>query len=398
VSAWDVHPRDAGLGRTLDPLARWSELQLVERFNTPDTWTITGPANVMSVFAPGMGCLLDRDGEQAASGQVRSISRTRRTDRTTGIVTNEITVGFVSDLEVLADRRVYPDPAKVLTPSLTTFTASHDQRTGPIETVLLEYVAAHAGPAAPNPTRRNAALVLPPSLGRGGTTTVKARMDNLGTLVRDLAEAGRLRVNVTHDESGGEPRLTLTVDEVPDVSADVVFGDVGSLRATAFVTDLEYSLEAPAVTDAIVFAAGELEAREAARFTDEDAVDLWGRRREGLVDQRQTDDVADISRAGTEALEAGASPVSITFSVTDSADIRYRRDYGIGWRVGVELPGIPEGLSDNVVREVTTTAREGQADEVNVVVGSPGATANSTKQARLIAAAFRRIDVIERGQ
>lgn len=395
---WEIVPRDADLGRTLDPLSRWSELELIERFNAADTWTVSGPADVMGVFEPGMGCLLDRDGEQVASGQVRAVQRTKSTDPESGMVTDEVTVGFVSDLDRLADRLCWPVPSHALTTSLSTFSASHDVRTGAIETVLLAYVAANAGPSAAITSRRTTGLVLPTTLGRGGSTTVKARMDNLGTLVHDLAEAGRLRVNVVHDESTGTPRLLMTIEAVPDLSDDVVFGDTDSLRATAFVTDLEYSLEAPSVTDVIVFAAGQQEAREGARFTDEAAVSLWGRRREVLVDQRQTDDTDDISRAGQEALEEGASPVSVTFSVADSADIQYRRDYNVGAKVGVELPGIPPDLSDNVVREVKTTVRAGEEDDVQVAIGTPGAAVNSTKQARLMARALRRINVIERGQ
>lgn len=398
MSLWEIHPRDADLGRTLDPVSGWTELVLVERFNLPDTWTLTGPVEVMQAFEPGMGCLLDLDGEQVASGQARTFVRTRVTDPESGQVENTLTVGFVSDLDALADRLCWPVPSHALTTSLSTFAASHDVRTGPVETVLLGYVGANAGPAASIVSRRTPTLALPTSLGRGGSTTVKARMDNLGTLVHDLAEAGRLRVNVAHDESTGTPRRLLTVDAVPDVSADVVFGDVESLRATAFVTDLEYRLEAPSVTDAILFAAGDLEARQGARFTDESAVSLWGRRKELLIDQRQTDDVTEIARAGAEALEEGASPVSLSFSVADSADIKYRRDYGIGWKVGVELPGLPPEISDNVVREVTTTVRAGAADEVVVAVGSPGASSNSTNQARLMSRAFRRIDVLERGK
>ncbi|MBD5787103.1 siphovirus ReqiPepy6 Gp37-like family protein [Cellulosimicrobium terreum] len=394
---WDLHPRDTNLGRTLNPLSRWHELTLVERHNLPDTWIVTGPADVLGVFAPGMGMIVDLDGEQVTSGQARSIRRTRSVDPKTGRVENVVQVGFVSDRDVLAQRLCFPNPAHDLTTTMSTFSTSHDIRTGPVETVLLGYIAANAGPAAPIARRRIPGLVLPSSLGRGGTTTVKARMDNLGTLVHDLAEGGGLRVNVVHDESTGTPRLLLTVAPVVDVSANVVFGDVDSLRATAFVTDLDYTLEAGEVTDAVVFAAGQEEARAGARFADEAAVALWGARRELLVDQRQTDDVADIARAGAKALEDGASPTSITFTVSDSADVRYWRDYRVGYRVGVELPGIPEALSDNVVREVTTTVRRGAPTVRKVAVGTPGAAVGTTKEARRVANAMRRINVVERG-
>jgi hypothetical protein len=155
-------------------------------------------------------------------------------------------------------------------------------------------------------------------------------------------------------------------------------------------------LEAPELTRAVVFSANELDAREATQFVDTAAETLWGRAREGLVDQRQTDDVDEITRAGTEALEEGATPVTVEFTVMDGPDVAYRRDYFVGDRVGVEIPGLPEEVSDNVVREVTTTVRPNEAERVSVVVGTPGATTKSTKQAVRLNRALRKIALLER--
>lgn len=395
---WDILPRDANLTRTADPLSRWHELELVERHNIADTWTIDGPEDVMAVFTPGMGSLLYEDGQFITSGQVRRIRRVRTVDENTGQVVTAREVGFVSDLDHLAGRRCWPVPSHDLTGTVSTFSASHDVRTGPIETVILGYVGANAGPAAPIARRRIPGLVLPTSLGRGGTTTVKARMDNLGTLVHDLAEAGGLLVDIVHDESTGTPRLLLTIDLAPDVSSDIVFGDVDSLAATAFVTDLDYDIEEPDLTDAVIFAAGEEEAREGARFTDEAAVTLWGRRREALIDQRQTDDQDEITRAGQKALEDGAGPTTIKFGVIDTGDVRYRREYAIGTTVGVDLPGVDMADIDTTVREVTSKATPGSAvTRRTVAIGSPGASANTTKQAQMLSRAMRRINTLERG-
>lgn len=395
---WDILPRNANLTRSADPLSRWHELELVERHNMGDTWTIKGPADVLGVFTTGMGSILYEDGQFVTSGRVRKLRRVRTTDPRTGQVVNGLEVGFVSDLDDLARRLCWPVPAHDLTGTVSTFSASHDVRTGPIETVILGYVGANAGPAAPITRRRVPGLALPTSLGRGGTTTVKARMDNLGTLVHDLAEAGRLVVDIVHDESTGTPRRLLTIAAAPDVSADLRFGDVDSLAATAFVTDLEYAIEEPAITDAIIFAAGEEEAREGARFSDEAAVTLWGVRSEVLVDQRQTDDPDEIARAGARALEDGAGPTTIKFEVTDTTDVQYRREYAVGTRVGVDLPGIDMAAVDTTVREVTSTAAP---DTVRtrraVAIGSPGASANTTKQAQMLSRAMRRISTLERG-
>ncbi|NMF27959.1 Gp37-like protein [Cellulosimicrobium aquatile] len=392
--AWEIVPRDADLGRTLDPVTRWSSLDVVERYNIANTWVLSGPSSALRVFTPGMGCILDRDGDQITSGQVRSIYRRMETDDD-GRVHDLTTLGFISDLDELGSRRAFPQPSKVLTSTPSKFTAAHDVRNGPIETVLLAYIAQNLGPAAPVANRRQTKLVLPASLGRGGTTTVSARMDDLARLVHDLGEAGRLRVDVQHDESTGTPRLLLTVSEVPDVSADVRFG-FGESPATGTIASWSYKLEAPELTRAIVFSAGELEARDAAQFVDAEAEALWGRAREGLVDQRQTDDVAEITRAGTEALAEGATPVTVEFTVADGPDIKARRDYDVGYKVGVELPDLPEEVSDNVVRELATEVRPNAREKVSLVVGTPGATSQSTKQAARLNRALRKIAMLER--
>jgi hypothetical protein len=392
--AWEISPRDADLGRTLDPVTRWSELDVVERYNIANTWVLTGPSSALRVFTPGMGCILDRDGDQVTSGQVHSIWRRMESDDD-GNVSDVTTLGFISDLDEVASRLAFPDPSKVLTGAPGKFSATHDKRTGPVETVLLAYIAANLGPTAPVTNRRQSRLVLPASLGRGGTTTVSARMDDLGRLVHDLAEAGRLRVDVQHDESTGTPRLLLTVDAVPDVSENVRFGPAES-TATGTVTSWSFKLEAPELTRAVVFSAGELLARDASQFVDADAEVLWGRARERLVDQRQTDDPNEIIRAGTEALAAGATPVTVEFTVADGPDVEVRRDYDVGYRVGVELPGLPEAVSDNTVREIATSVRPNAAEKVSVVVGTPGATSQSTKQAARLNRALREIALLKR--
>lgn len=396
---WEIHPRDANLGRTLDPISTWEELTLVERYPDPHTWVLKGPSSALSVFTPGMGCILDKiDGDtttQVASGQVRVIERASEVDEDTGRVVDNMVLGFVSDRDDVFSRLAFPVPSKVLSTTPSTFTAAHDVRTGAVETVLLQYIAQNLGPAAPVANRRLASLVLPTTLGRGGSTTVSARMDNLGRLVSDLAEAGGLLVDVVHDESTGTPRLLLTVSAVTDRTANVRFGPADT-TATGTISAWSYKLEAPEMTRAVVFSANELEAREAAQFTDPAAETLWARAREVLVDQRQTDDATEITRAGTEALEEGATPVAVEFSVMDGPDVAYRRDYFIGDKVGVEIPGLPEEVSDNVVREVMTVVRPNEAERVSVVIGTPGATTKSTKQAARLNKALREIALLKR--
>lgn len=394
---WDIHPRDADLGRTLDPLSHWGSLDLVERYGPPDTWILTGPASELSVFTPGMGCILDRDGEQVTSGKLRYVKRKAEYDDE-GRLQDNITLGFIADTQRLWSRLCYPDPTHAITSTPSTFSVAHDTRTGAREALILAYTAANLGPAAPITSRRLTSLVLPSSLGRGGTTTKKLRMDVLGDVVMELAERGGLRVRIVHDEVAGVPRLLMVVDDVEDVSANVIFGSPDVARATGHVMGYGYTIENPQVTDAIAFSAGELAAREATRLSDSAALALWGDRTEVLVDQRQTDDDDEITDALEERLAEGATPTSVEFSVAPGTDAQFRTDYDVGYRVGVELPDLPQEVSDNTIREANTKVEFQQPERLSLVVGTPGAQTASTKRAARLNKALKRIAMIERSR
>lgn len=398
---WELHPRNKDLtrGGTLGPVTGWESMTLVERFNTPDTWVVEGPlealGDALNVFQVGMGCILDCDGEQVTSGVVSNISSWAEVNQGTGQIETRAAVSFVSDLIHLYGRVVFPQPDKVLNGTPSAMSEAYDTRTGPIETLILEYVGANAGPAAPVTNRRIPGLALPAvDEERGGSTTVNARMVDLGQLVHDLAEAGRLRVQVQHDESTGTPRLLMVVEEAPDLSDDVRFGPLDS-AATGVVETWRYEIAAPEATRAIAWAEGSLEERLGAQIIDTDSETLWGRSIERVLDVQWSSSGEEIARAMADCLNEGASPVTVSFTVAETSDVVYRRDFHVGAKVGVELPGLGTDVSDNVVREVTTTVAHG-TETVSVVVGTPGSTTNSTRQAARLAKALRRLAALER--
>lgn len=395
--AWDITPRDANLGRTLDPLSRWASLDLVERYGPPDTWVLTGPAAELAVFTPGMGCILDRDGEQVTSGKVRHIERKAEYDDD-GRLQDNITLGFIADTQQLWTRLCYPDPAHTITSTPSTFSVSHDTRTGTREALILAYTAANLGSTAPVVSRRLTSLLVPADLGRGGTTTKKLRMDVLGDVVAELAERGNLRVRIVHSETSGTPRLLMVIDDVEDVSANVIFGSPDVARATGHVTSWGYTIENPQVTDAIAFSSGEQAARQATRLSDAAAISLWSERNEVLVDQRQTDDVDEITDALEDRLAEGATPTSVEFTVAPGGDTQFRTDYDTGYRVGIELPDLPQEVSDNTIREAHTNVEFEQPEKLSLVVGTPGAQSASTKRAARLNRALKRIAMIERSR
>ena len=387
---WQIHPREADLSRVYDPVSLWSSLVLVERRNLPDSWIVTGPASALSVFEPGMGCVLDREGDQVTSGRVRSIKR--RSETTERGTTDLMTVAFVSDLARLNGRVIFPDPTHQLTEVRSHFpdAKTHDQRSGAIEDLILHYVDVSMGPSA-LVNRRQPRLRLPLSGGRGGSTTVTARNDDLGVLVHDLAEAGGLVVNVRHAEPG--PWLDLVIEPERDLSADVRFGSPES-GAVGLITDWDYELEEPMLTRAYVAGDGEMAGRWYLQIIDADAEDLWKTIDETLVDQNSAGSQDELLRGGQKALAEGAGPTRVAFTPVLGPDTEYRRDVRIGDVVGYDLPGLDPGK--DAIRQVTTTVtnNKGTATEtVAVVVGTPDA--QESRSQRKTASALRGITVIQ---
>ena len=207
---WQIHPRNADLTRTLDPVSGWSKLHLIERYNTPDTWTLNGPSYALGGFAPGMGCIVDRNGEQVTSGQVTRIRRVGSIVE--GRVIETITLSFESDLAALGGRVVRPAPGTYFAPGvISRFPADYDLRSGNVEDLILGYISSNIGPAA-RASRRLPRLRLPLSQKRGGDTQVSGRLDNLGVLVQQLADFGGLRVRIVHAEDADGSWLDLKIE------------------------------------------------------------------------------------------------------------------------------------------------------------------------------------------
>jgi hypothetical protein len=390
------------LSRVHDPMANWSKLVLIERHNTPDTWSITGPPSIMQVYAPGSGCILDRNGEQITSGKVSKIDR--GASKVDGRIVESMTVSFVEDLKVVGGRVVFPTPSHNLTSTVSNFPDAYDLRTGAIETLIIGYIRSHAGDLA-QVDRRTARLRVPASLGRGGTTQVSARLDHLGVLITSLAEAGNLRVEVVHTEDGSGSWLDLVIDEVSDLSDSIRFGSADSASA-GIIDEWSYEISAPTTTRAVVAGGNTVSddptTRDFLQIDSTAAEALWGDVVETLIDQRQVDPASankqdELTRAAEEALEEGAGTVKVSFVPVLGPDLEYRQDVRMGDIVGYDLPGLEP--AEDKIREATTTVtiESGQATEqVSVVVGTPDAP--SSRDQQQTARALRAINVIQRSQ
>jgi len=362
-ATWTIQPRDSTLKRSYDPIQFWSSLTVVERHNVSDTsgtaagtWSVTGAtAGMAGMLTPGNGVILFRDDVPIMSGPITGISR--------GDLVS--TVSGFGDLEILNDRILYPSPGSPISSQST----AYDNRSGAAETVLLGYVNANIGPGA-LAARQVPALRLPTDLARGGSVTISGRLEQLGTTVSDIAEMGGFHVDIIQMEDASGPYLQLTIDPVVDRSGNVRFGPVNDFTGGLMGSGWSYELKRPTVTDAMAAGGGVGVNRVFVEQVDPDAESLWAAKVEVLVDQRQTTDTTQLTQAAQNTLSSGASPVAVAFTITDSPDIQYRRDWKIGDKVGVSVDGMD--LS-NIVREVTTTVTNssGQPSEViSAVVGS----------------------------
>lgn len=381
---WSIQPRSKTLQRSYDPVRFWSQLTVVERHNVtgaaPGTWSITGRnEGLAALLIPGNGVLITRDGDLIMSGPVTSIQRGAQVS----------TVSGVSDADVFNDRNLYPDPTKAITAQ----PVAYDNRSGPAETVLLGYVNANLGPGA-LVSRRVTGLRVPTSQGRGSTVSVTGRLDRIGDVVADCAESGGLHVDVLQGEDTA-PYLGVTVRAVTDRSGNIRFGTVNNFTGGIVGQDWSYTINRPTVTDALVAGGGQGTSRVFKEQVSAAAESLWGAKIEQLIDQRQTTDATELTQAASDAISDGAEPVSVSFTISDSPDIRYRRDWRVGDRVGVSIDGLD--LS-NPVREVTTTvqAQSGSPSEtISAVVGSRNSSNWTTKQNTDVAKALRQLRLLQ---
>jgi len=381
---WMIQPRDKNLRRSYDPVKFWSSLTVVERHNVtgtdPGTWSVTARnEGLTGLLTPGNGMLLTRGDQLVMSGPITSIQR--------GATVS--TVSGVSDLDVLNDRILFPDPSS----PITSQPAAYDNRSGPAESVLLSYVRFNAGDAA-RAERRVPRLRLPATLGRGRNVSIKGRLDLLGSTVADIAESGKLHVDILQGEDES-PYLQFTLRTITDRTGNVRFGATSDFTGGVIGDGWTYTLNRPSVTDAIVAGGGQGQARLFVERVSAEAEATWGAKVESLIDQRQTTVASELADAGDDALSDGDEPVTVSFTITDSPDVQYRRDWFVGDKVGVFIDGLD--LS-NLVREVTTTvqAQDGSPTEtVSAVVGSRDSSAWTTKTNTRVAKALKSVRLLQ---
>lgn len=264
----------------------------------------------------------------------------------------DLTLVGLDYMEFMNERLVVSDPAG---PPYSTFT--HDVRTGAAGDVIKNYVRFHMGASA-KAERRVSGLTVAANLGEGGTVTGRGRFPTVLELCRELALRGG---DIGFRFSGTE-----FVTYVPqDKTSSVIFSrDLGNL------TNYRRRVERPRGNYITAGGSGEGTLRAFSELGDAVSITEFGRI-EWFYDYRNAGAEAELYAAIVGKLEEMVEKVTIEIDVIDTEGIQYGRDYDLGDRVLVVLPGLSY---DNIVREVKIII-DASGESVHPVIGTPGARA-----------------------
>ncbi|MFI2673995.1 siphovirus ReqiPepy6 Gp37-like family protein [Streptomyces albidoflavus] len=350
--------------------------------NNVGAWKLILPAEhhlADTLRTPGAGIVVTGPTDVLMSGPV-TVPEYAATPEDPGA---SITFEGVSDSVTLADMLAYPEPAN---PDATTQAAGHDERSGPAESVMHAYVTANCGPAAPAP-RRRPLLTMGTDLGRGPVVTKAARFPVLGELLSEIASVAQLGFRIVQRGQALVFETYEVADRTREIRLDTLTGTLAGQRVT---------VSPPAVTRVIVAGQGELEDRHFVTVDSPDSLTAeadWGRRIERFVDQRQTDDAAELKQAGDEALaEGGATTVAVQAVPADDAGTMR---YGTHWQLGDRVTVVAGG--QELVSVVTGMKLKADSDgfRLGVLLGDPTGFRTDAAGAR-VSAVESRVSSLER--
>jgi len=214
-----------------------------------------------------------------------------------------------------------------------TQTSTGDVRTGNGETVAKGYVTANAVTRRPIPH-----LVVAPNLNRGTTVTFTSRMHSLAWMVEIAARNSGLGYRV--DQVGTELVFDVYAPQDQPVRLSKRLGNLTSYR---------YKALSPIATHGVLGGSGAGTARKYMQKNLPASAVGWGAR-EKFVDATDATTDALMNARLDEFLAESAPTAGFSLTPRDTRAMRFGRDYNIGDRVAVELPGGVQ-VSDTV-REV----------------------------------------------
>lgn len=361
-----VYARDSTLQR-IGRIDDYTSLTVVPRHNAIGAMALDIPADSPNapLLVEGNGLIVKTaTGDTVLSGPIRTPDWSRsNTDAGAG----KLTVGAVSDTELLARYTCWPSPGAAIgsqTASVYKISAAA------AETAMRDLVNVNAGPGA-LASRKSPLLTLAPNTVLGPAVTREVnQFDNLLTVLQDIAAAAGLGFRVIQVGS----TLQFQVFQPADRSGTARFSfGLGNL------TDASYTTTPPTCTRAIVVAGGGSSPRICKVYDRADPL-FPGLTLEQFVDQTSVDTAsvdlaAQMDQAGAEALTNGAGQGSLSIAPIDIPMLRYGRDYNVGDTVSAQLRG--GAWYTDVVREVTLTSSASESTVKATVGGESGDSAVS---------------------
>lgn len=345
---------------------RLTSAKAVVRHMAYDTAVIETPYSpeAFARTAPGCGFILNRNGVTEFSGLVGS-------ERTTGQDTDggpTIKVMCVGDNVHLADRIVYPDPARAGDDQVT---ADYWQTTAPASTAMFQLVQQQVGRFARDERRV-------PGLGTGdepgvGTSRLWSFLmtDTVMTALQQMSLLSGADLGVRLRSVGDG--LRFDVYQPRQLASNIRFSaSLGNL------TSWSYTETAPKKTYVVAAGQGDLHLRMRRAATATDPLDLrWGRRIESQLDRRDEADANVLAQAAADDLADSKGQVSLACTLTDSQAATYGRDWGLGDQVTVYV-GVPNQSAfatvADVVREIAFDVTNTGAEVITPAVGTADAS------------------------
>ncbi|MFI7329368.1 siphovirus ReqiPepy6 Gp37-like family protein [Streptomyces rubiginosohelvolus] len=357
-TALRVYVRNAALER-IGQIDDYTSLTVIPRYNAIGSFVleISADSGKTNLLAEGNGLIIrTADGTLVDSGPIRTVDWSRSKDDSGE---GKLTVGGVSDTEVLARYTCWPAPGSAIGSQAD---AVYKISAVVAETAMRTLVNLNAGPGA-LAARKNPLLTLATNGNRGPTITRQLnQFDSLLAVLTDIANAAGLGFRVVQVGSG----LQFQVYEPTDRSGTARFAfRLGNL------TDANYTTTPPTCTRAVVVAGGQSSPRQCKTYDRVDPlfpgliieqfVDLTS------VDTASVDLAAQMDQVAEEALTSGAGQGSLAISPIDIPQLRYGRDYQVGDTVSAM---VRDSWMADIVREVTLTCTAGEGTTVKAAVGS----------------------------
>lgn len=280
------------------------------------TLNIDGGSALWQRFKRDWRVVIHDEGRRLLSGVPLKIEEESKDGVVTSTVTGE------SDMTWLKDMISLPTPSNAAD---NQGVDSYWTRKGPAGTLISDLVNANIGPDARTDYRRP--LVIGDVVA-GADGSINTRFKPLLDEVGVLAETAGLTVDIVQDDTLKQSVFTVSAGR--DLSRRVRL-----THTNGGIESHKFTLEAPTVTSVLVAGQGEGSDRTL-KLTNGNAND-WGFRALQFQDRRDTDDQAELDKAGTDTLVEGQEKAAVSLSINDTPLLKFGRDFWLGDTVTVQL-------------------------------------------------------------